>query len=303
MDKKIKTAVIGLDTSHSVEFPRYCMDPAVDAKWKCEDLVITSCLRFETPFQGKTGLDARQKTLEGLGIKVTENFEEAVADCEAILIEINDPSLHLEYFTRCAELGKKIFLDKPFADSMENALKIDSIAKEKNISYFTTSSLRYLAELDDALEGVTSPVESACVWGPLGKTPDNSSGIVWYGVHTFEMLQRVMGNGAISVAAVPDAKGTVCVVTYQDGRRGIVELSLGDYSYGGTFRGEGFKKEFAYTGKIPLYSPLIKEIGKFFKGETQAVAIRDSLEVMALLDAAERSCKMGGYPVSIVIPQ
>lgn len=303
MDKKIKTAVIGLDTSHSVEFPRYCMDPAVDAKWKSEDLVMTSCLRFETPFQGKAGLDARQKTLEGLGIKITENFEEAVADCDAVLIEINDPSLHLEYFTKCAALGKKIFLDKPFADSLENALKIHAIAKEKNISYFTSSSLRYIPELDDALEGVTSPVNDACIWGPLGKTPDGSSGIIWYGVHTFEMLQRVMGNGAIAVAAVPDAKGFVCIVTYKDGRRGIVELSLGDYSYGGTFRGKEFKKEFSYTGRAPLYSPLIKEIGKFFKGGSQGVAIRDSLEVMALLDAADRSGRMGGTPVAIVIPE
>ena len=303
MDKKIKAAVIGLDTSHSVEFPRYCMDPAVDAKWKCDDIVVTSCLRFETPFQGKAGLDERQKVLEGLGIKVTENFEEAVADCDAVLIEINDPSLHWEYFQKCADLGKKIFLDKPFADSLENSLKILALAKEKNISFFTSSSLRYILELDAAMEGVTSPVNDACVWGPLGKTPDGSSGIIWYGIHTFEMLQRIMGNGAISIAAIPDARGVVCIVTYKDGRRAVVELTRGEFIYGGTFRGKDFRKDFTYKGAAPLYSPLIKEIGKFFKGESNGVPVRDSLEVMALLDAADRSSKMGGYPVSIVIPE
>ena len=305
MDKKIKTAVIGLDTSHSVEFPRYCMDPAVEAKWKCEDLTVTSCLRFETPFQGKAGLDERQKTLEALGIKVTENFEEAVADCDAILIEINDPSLHWEYFQKCADLGKKIFLDKPFADSLENALRIHTLAKEKNISYFTASSLRYIQELDAALDGVNEPVNDACVWGPLGKTPDGSSGLIWYGIHTFEMLQRIMGNGAIAVSAVPDVKGVVCIVTYKDGRRGVVELSRGEFVYGGTLRGKtrDFRRDFTYTGAVPLYSPLIKEIGRFFKGESQGVAIRDSLEIMALLDGVDRSCRMGGTPVAIVIPE
>ena len=305
MDKKIKTAIIGLDTSHSVEFPRYCMDPAVEAKWKCDDIIVTNCLRFETPFQGKSGLDARQKTLEDLGIRVTEDFDEAVADCEAILIEINDPSLHREYFQKCAALGKKIFLDKPFADSLENSLKILALAKEKNSPFFTTSSLRYLPELDAALEGVTFPVNDACVWGALGRTPDGSSGIIWYGVHTFEILQRIMGNGAISVSAVPDVNGVVSIVTYKDGRRGIVELSRTEESYGGTFRSKtkDSRRDFTFTGSVPLYSPLIREIGRFFKGESGGVAVRDSLEVMALLDAADRSFKMGGYPVSIVIPE
>ena len=64
---------------------------------------------------------------------VTEDFDTAVADCDAIMIEINDPAKHLEYFEKCAGLGKPIFLDKPFADTLDNAVRIMQIAKENNV--------------------------------------------------------------------------------------------------------------------------------------------------------------------------
>ena len=64
----------------------------------------TRSLRFETPFQGKAGLDQRQKTLEGIGVKVTEDFDEAVGDCDAIMIlgkRYHD--LALEMAEKCAD--------------------------------------------------------------------------------------------------------------------------------------------------------------------------------------------------------
>ena len=125
---KMKVALIGLDTSHAVEFPRWMQDPAVPAALRVRDLCATRCLRFETPFQNRKGLDERQAYLERIGVMVTEEFDAAVADCDALMIEINDPARHLEYFEKCAGLGLPIFLDKPFADTPENARRIMRIA-------------------------------------------------------------------------------------------------------------------------------------------------------------------------------
>ena len=96
----IKVAIIGLDTSHSVALPKLMQDPA--EKDQIKELRATRCLRFETPFQNKAGLDERQAYLESIGVLVTTDFDEAVADCDAIMLEINDPSYHLEYFEKCA---------------------------------------------------------------------------------------------------------------------------------------------------------------------------------------------------------
>ena len=143
MTKTSKVAIIGLDTSHAVEFPKLMQDPAVPAENRVPELKATRCLRFETPFQNREGLDKRTQYLESIGVQVTEDFDTAVADCDAILIEINDPSLHLKYFEQCAALGKPVFLDKPFADTFGNAMKIMEIAEKHGTRFFTSSALRF----------------------------------------------------------------------------------------------------------------------------------------------------------------
>ncbi|OQA86138.1 MAG: Oxidoreductase family, NAD-binding Rossmann fold [Lentisphaerae bacterium ADurb.Bin242] len=292
MKKKLKAAIVGLDTSHSVEFAKFMQDPSLPKEHQVGGMQVTRCLRFDTPFQSKEGLDKRQAYLESIGVKVTQNFDEAVADCDAIYLEINDPAYHLEYFKKCAVLGKPIFLDKPFADTLDSANEIMAAAKEHNIRFFTASSLRYDANLIDAASKCPRP-QFACIWGPLGKAPASSS-IVWYGVHAFEMLERTMGTGAVSVTAVPDRQGVVCTVAYADGRRGVVELNSHSYRYGGVLR-NAVPSEFLFhfVGGVDLYRSLIGEIQRFFRGESGGVPLNESYEIMAMLEAADLSVKYG----------
>ena len=97
-----------------------------------------------------------------------------MADCDAIFIEINDPSLHLEYFRKCAALGKPIFLDKPFADTLDHAAEILKIAKENNVRFFTASSLRFDANIVKAHEEMPQ-IDQGITWGPLGQAAAGSS--------------------------------------------------------------------------------------------------------------------------------
>ena len=291
MQKKIKAAIVGMDTSHAVEFPKFLQDPAMEPEFRVNSVKVTRALRFETPFQNKAGLDQRQQYLEGVGVKVTEDFDEAVADCDAIFMEINDPSLHLEYFRKCAPLGKPIFLDKPFADTLENTVEILKIAKEHKVRFFTASSLRFDANIVKAHEEMPE-IEQGLTWGPLGPAAAGSS-IIWYGIHTFEMLEKIMGTGAIAVTSVPDRCGVVCTVAYGDGRRGVVQLTKGNYSYGGILRKGRENKMFTFVGGKHLYHNLVADIGNFFRGKYEGVPLKESFEIMAMLEAAELSVQYG----------
>ena len=290
-----KVAIIGLDTSHSIALPQLMQDPATPAENLVSELHATRCLRFETPFQGKEGLDKRQAYLESIGVKVTLDFDEAVADCDAILLEINDPAYHLEYFEKAAKLGKPIFLDKPFADSLDNTRKIMAIAKENNVRYFTASSLRFDVDFQDLMSKGFN-VMSSHVWGPVGNAPAGSS-IIWYGVHAFEMLQRVMGRGAKTISGSKDANGYVFHVDYEDGRRGILELTTCIYRYGVLLRNDKEEALCQVSGRIPFYQMLLKEIVKFLDG-AQPVALEDSFEIMAMLQAAH-NCAETGKPQAV----
>lgn len=290
MPEEIKVALIGLDTSHTVEFARRMQAPDCAEDQKVRGMEAITCLRFETPFQDKEGLDKRQAQLEAWGVKVTEDFDEAIDGCHAIMLEINDGAYHLEYFEKCAGLGKPIFLDKPLADTIENGRKIYDMAKEKSIRVFSSSSLRYIPNLDEAAKEVSDAMY-ASMYGPVGVAPAGSS-IVWYGVHAFEMLERAMGMGAKSVFARKDDAGVIAIVDYPDARRGVVELTTGVYSYGGLVRDK--KTVFPFIADTKrLYTVELEHVVEFFRGGPPAASMEDALEVMAMLDAAEKSSQTG----------
>ena len=290
MPKEIKVAIIGLDTSHSIEFPKRMQAPDCPADQKVAGMKAVSCLRFETPFQNKEGLDKRQKQLESWGVKVTLDFKEAVKGVDAIMIEINDPAFHLEYFKKCAGLGNPIFLDKPLADNFKNGKEITDIIQKKKLKVFSCSSLRFVPQLSKSLEALPKPQFSG-FYGPLGLAPAGSS-IVWYGVHAFEMLERAMGKGAKNVFTVKDSTGVTVVVEYPDKRKGIVELVEGAYVYGGVLRTTDKSMPFV-VDMSRAYTDLLIEIGNFFAGGNPPVYIEDTLEVMSMLDSAENSLKSG----------
>ena len=289
--KEIRVAIIGMDTSHAVQLPKLMQDP--ESEYHISGFRATRAMRFETPFQNKEGLDEREAYLRSIGVEVTEDFEYAIGDCDAIMLEINDPSLHLEYFEKVAALGKPIFLDKPFADTIANTRKIVEIGKKYNTRYFTASSLRYTVGLGNLVDLKISPINSAYVWGPLGKAAAGSS-IVWYGVHTFEQVERIMGVGAETVTAVPSGKGIVCVIKYKDGRSAIAELNENKWVYGAVIRDEaGNDALCSVPGKTPFYYSLMEQIRLFFLGIEDGVSIEESFEVMALCEAADKSFASG----------
>jgi predicted dehydrogenase len=288
--KKMKVAIIGLDTSHSLQFTMRAQAHECDPDQRVDGLEVISCMRFETPFQDKKGLDERTAQLEEWGVKVYEDFDRAVEGAEALLLEVNDPTLHVEYFEKAAKTGLPVFLDKPLADTYENGLEIARIAKEYNVRFFSASSLRFIGNMVKTVEKFDD-IQCASVFGPLGIAPAGES-VVWYGVHAFEILQRAMGCGAEAVTAVNDEKGVVAVVHYKDGRRGVVELAKGAFVYGGSIRTDSDKDVFV-CDMTYAYKGLLELIVRFFKGGLAPVEFDETLEIMNLLDTTVRAMKSG----------
>ena len=273
--------MIGLDTSHTEAFVRRMSGTGLRA---------TRCMAFATPFQDAQGIAVRTKTMEELGVEVTADFDRAVADCDAVMIELNDPSLHLEYFRRCAGLGKPVFLDKRLADSLAAGREIAATAEKHGTKWFSCSPLRFETALLEAIGKAGKPRE-ATAWGPLGQAPTGSS-LVWYGVHVFEMIQRALGPGAQTIRVVTENDVVSGVVEYADGRRARADFP--SKSYGGVLRDEGGAEvRFDVLPGSSFYDELVKHVAEFFRTGRPPVAASDALEVMGMLDAAERSFQSG----------
>jgi len=281
----LKVAVIGLDTSHSIEFARRMQAPDCPRNQRVSGLQAVSCLRFETPYQNKEGLDKRQKQLEQWGIKVTENIDEALEGCDAIMLEINDGNFHLEYFRKVCGLGKPVFLDKPLAMTLSDGRAIIDLMRKHNTRVWSGSSVPFCPSLAKILKEA-GHVERAHVFGPMGDAPSGDS-LVWYGVHTFELLQRIMGRGARQVSAIESEKSVVVLAKFSDGREGTVELTRKSWAYGGTLWG---------TKVIPFlldassaYGYLLRQIKGFFRGGRPPVDMETTFEGLAMMCAARKS--------------
>ena len=298
MNAELRLAMVGLDTSHAVEFTRRLQAPDCPPDLHVPGARVVSCVRFVTPFQDAAGLDLRQAQLEAWGVAVGNDLDAALLDVDAILIEINDPALHPDYVRRCAASSKKpkkpIFLDKPLAASLAEGREIAAIAAEQGVPLCSASSLRFVPALAEACEQVPEP-RSAATWGALGRAPAGSS-IVWYGVHGVEMLQRALGRGARAVSAHPVSGGAVLVVEYERGATGVVELYEGS-GYGGVLRAApGADGPAAVPFVVDMrtgYSDLLHAVVPFLAGGPAPVPLADTLEVMAILDAADRACRSG----------
>jgi hypothetical protein len=249
-----------------------------------------SCLRFETPYQNKEGLDKRQQQLEQWGVKVTENFEEAVEDCDAIMLEINDGSRHREYFEKVAALGKPVFLDKPLAMTLADGRAIIEQMRKHNTRVWSGSSIPFCPPLEKILKNA-GEIQRTHVYGALGKAPSGDS-LVWYGVHSFETLQRIMGRGAKTVKAVETPSSIIALVEFMNGNEGVVELTPKSWKYGGTVWGIVDKElqvnSFLLDSSV-CYRNILRLIKAFFLGAPAPVDMETTFEGLAMMCAAKES--------------
>jgi len=286
----IKISVIGLDTSHSVVFPQLMQAPDCPKNTRVPGMKAISCLRFETPFQNKEGLDKRQKQLEQWGVKVTENIDEALAGCDAIMLEINDGSFHLEYFKKVAALGKPVFLDKPLAMTTADGRAIIELMRRHKTTVWSGSSIPFCPPLAKVVKDAGN-IQRAHVFGALGRAPAGDS-LVWYGVHSFETLQRIMGRGAVKVRAIESPVSIIAAVEFSDGREGVVELTPKVWSYGGVV--SGMVNEKMVTTPFVLnasrsYRDILRLLKAFFMGGQPPVDMETTFEGLAIMCAARES--------------
>jgi predicted dehydrogenase len=293
----IKVAIIGLDTSHAIEFARRMQAHDCPPDQKVAGMKAISCLRFKTPFQTQEGLDKRQEQLEKWGVKVTTNFAEAIDGCDAIMLEINDPAYHLDYFKKVAHLKKPIFLDKPMCDTLPNARAILQLASKYKTRVFSASSVPFCNEVS-AVKKLFSKIENAIVYGAYGKAATGDS-LVWYGVHTFELLLHIMGTDPRTIRAIETKNSATIVVGYNENREGLIRIIKGNWFYGGTLIGTAandpnnkllkeFKCDMTYS-----YKNLLSKIKAFFEGKDEPVPFLTTFTGQAMMIAARRAIKTG----------
>lgn len=295
--KPLKIGIIGLDTSHAVAFTTALNK----GPKKPEDAPKLAGAKVTHAYpKGSPDIESSTKRVpeytakvEEMGVDVVDSIEAVAKVVDAVLLETNDGRPHLEQLRPVLAAKKPVFIDKPIAASLADAIRIFEEAKKAGVPVFSASSLRYGKGTVAVREGSIGKVKSAETFSPASLEPTHPD-LFWYGIHGVESLFTVMGTGCVSVKRGTTADGKIEVVgTWEGGRTGIFRENKG---YGGKAVGE---KGEAAIGDYNGYDPLLIAAIEMFRTGKAPVTAEETLEIYAFMEAADESKRRGGAEVTL----
>ena len=191
-----------------------------------------------------------------------------------------------------------MFIDKPIAGSLADAILIYEMAAKHKTPVFSSSSLRYATNIQSVKSDPKVGKVLGCVsFSPCEIEPHHPD-LFWYGVHGVETLYTLMGTGCKSVSRTHTKDTDVATGVWADGRVGTYRGVRGEKApYGTVVFGD--KGVINTNGFVGGYKPLVVEIAKFFKSGVAAVSAGETVEMFAFMEAADESKRHSGAPVTI----
>jgi predicted dehydrogenase len=296
--KPLRAGIIGLDTSHVVAFTKVLNDPK--AKGDLAGIRVVAAYPGGSP-----DLPASRDRVEGytrqlrdqFGVEIVNSIESLLDRVDVVLLESVDGRKHLEQAEPVLKAHKPVFIDKPVAGTLADALRIFQLAEKYGTPCFSSSSLRYSPNIQGLkTDPKVGEILGCAAYGPCS-LEEHHPDLFWYGVHGVESLFTVMGTGCVSVSRT-QTEGTELVVgTWDGGRVGTFRgIRRGKADYGAlAFGSKGIVSVQGYGG----YEPLLVEIGRFFRTGKPPVSAKETLEIFAFMEAADESKRRGGALVTL----
>lgn len=296
--KTVRVGIIGLDTSHVVAFTGLLNRPNNEG-----DL---AGVKVVAAFPGGSpDIPSSRDRLEGFtnelrdkhGVEIVDSIDALLTKVDAVLLESVDGRPHLEQARPVIAARKPIFIDKPVAGTLADAIEIYRLAVASGTPCFSSSSLRF----SPGILGMRNNEKVGDVLGCDAYAPcsleQHHPDLFWYGIHGVEALFTIMGTGCVSVQRT-QTEGTELVTgVWKDGRVGTFRgIRAGQSGYGAMVFGS---KGIAPSGGYGGYEPLVVEIARFFKTGKPPVSADETLEIFTFMEAADESKRQGGAPVTL----
>jgi hypothetical protein len=229
------------------------------------------------------------------GVEFVPDIPTLCKKVDAILLESVDGRVHLKQAKEVIAARKPMFIDKPLADTLEDAREIARLAAEAGVPWFSSSDNRFGAM---ASKMKFADATAVTTWGPSPLEERFHLDLAWYGIHSIEVLYTLMGPGCEEVRRIVGRDQDVIVGRWKDGRTGTVFAMRGPTSDGAVvFRPKTVEQSEPKMGGG--YSSLAAEIVKFFQTGKPPVASVETLEIFAFMDAAQRSKAANGQPMRL----
>ena len=145
---ELRIGIIGLDTSHVTAFTKLINDVKSKDHVPGGKVVVAfkgGSADIESSINRVEEYTSQLQT--NYGVKIVPTIEELCQQVDVVLLESVDGRPHLEQARPVIKAGKPLFIDKPVAGSLRDAVEIYKLAREAKVPVFTSSSYRYYESL------------------------------------------------------------------------------------------------------------------------------------------------------------
>lgn len=296
-DGVFKLGVIGATTSHVPAFISAINDPNGDELYQKFEVVAVYPGGMPDNPESWDRVEKYTSECVDAGLTVYTTVEELVANVDGVLLESVDGRPHLEQAKPAIAAKKPLFVDKPMAGSLADALEMFRLAKENDVPIFTASSLRFVAGYQKMRnERPLGEIYGCDATSPCSTNPKHPS-LYWYGIHGVESLFTIMGPDCVSVSRISSPTADVAVGVWKGRKIGTFRgVRKGASTYGvKVFAEKGVEEAGTYEG----YEPLVREICRFFETGVAPVSEEETIAIFAFMTAADMSRRAKGASVDL----
>ena len=258
-----------LDEAHANGFPSQIKD-ATNGELE----VAYAYAKIDSPRGGLTTDEWCAK----YNIPRINSIEELVEKSDAILVLSPDnPEFHEELCDLPLKSGKRVYVDKTFADSKEIAEKLFALADRHGTPMCSASSLRFADEYT-ALD--RSQIDNIASRGP--------GDIKVYSVHQVEPVVSLMGTDVKRVMYTGTGKWLAYVLEYADGRRASISHHGWGCPFGMTvdFK-DGSNKTFNIESAFG--ANCLADMINFFRTGEITIPREETIATMAVIEAVRKA--------------
>ncbi len=230
-----------------------------------------------------------QQWCEKYKIQQLETIEELVqkSDC-IIVLSPDNPEMHEELCRIPLSSGKRVYVDKTFAEDRSAALRIFAVAEEHRTPCFSSSALRFASEYKDMSK---NDIQNIASWGP---GPFEN-----YSIHQIEPIVALMGTDAKRVMYVGTENWPALVIEFTGGRRAILSHHGWECPFSMTVNLKDGTSQ-TITVQSDYFHLFVEQMVDFFLTGDVKVSHAETVAVISIREAGLKAAKKPETWVEIV---
>lgn len=290
-----RIGIIGSENSHAMAFAKIFNDLDPNFEGSYPDCKVVAV--------GGNYPEESKKVFDACGLEfIAEKPEDMLGKVDAIMVTARDGKYHPEFARPFIEAGIPAFIDKPFANDGEEALKLARLAKSKNVPLVGGSSTKLVydvAMLRNTFKRGLGGILSGGVAAPLSFT-NEYGGFYFYSSHLAEIMLAIFGYDVKSVVAVEKNGNVTGIARYNDFDV-TMHFNDGNYSYSaGMFGKNGSARReidisLCYQHECAIFVDMLRT-GKM------AHTYEELIAPVFLLNAIEKAY-LTGTEVPVIVPE